>query len=422
MASPFPAIHCWPTLARSLSIRALFLCLPALPVAAEETVPRPPAKPPVANSFGPAVDWRLTARIKEELRYDSNRTLDNPSEGAIYGSDTTVGLKLDAETERTFLSLSAGFDGGIFGGPGDTDQLNRLDPNVAASMRYTGKDYQVDTLFNIDVKPTSVTQLDDTGILDDETSQITANFDTVYTQSLNARNQLSTGANARAIRFVDQVDGLEETNTFGVFSNWRHQLNLATALNFRGGARYFSANDTEETRSQTIDLTVGVEHDRTARHSFGASGGVTFVRQTRDGLPGGGTPDFFTGFNGGASFDYRLSRLNAGIDLSHSIDPSSDGELQAFTRLSGDIGYRLTQRSTISGLLSYSHRGDISGEDSDNDTRQVITLGPTFTHRITENLDLGLNYRFRLSDDNDQDMATGHQVFLTLSRDLTLLP
>lgn len=387
-----------------------------------DPVPRPPAKPPVANSFGPAVDWRLTGTIREELRADSNRTLDTPSKGAVYGSRTSVGLTLDAESERTFVSLSAGFDAGIFGGPGDTDQLNRVDPNFAASLRYDGKDYQVDNNLSVDARPTSFTQLDDTGILDDETTQVTVRYSTIYTQSLDATNQLSTGVDARVIRFLDDVDNLEATNSAGVFSNWRHQVTGATALNFRGGFRFFSADDEAETRSQTADLTVGVEHARTPRHTFGASGGVTFARQVRDGIPGADSPDFFTGFNGGASFDYRLARLTAGLDLSHIIDQSSDGDLRAFSRLTGDLAYQLTERSKLSGLLSYSRRSDLAGESGGDGTRQVITFGPQFSHRITENVDLGLNYRFRLASESDEDIATGHQVFLTLSRDLTLLP
>lgn len=387
-----------------------------------EPVPRPPAKPPVANSFGPAVDWRLTGTIREELRADSNRTLDNPSRGAIYGSRTSVGLKLDAESERTFLSLNAGFDVGLFGGPGNTDQLNRIDPNFAAGLRYDGKRYQVDNNLSVDAKPTSFTQVDDTGILDDETTQVTVRYDTVYTQSLDATNQLSTGVDARIIRFLDDVENLEATNSAGIFSNWRHQATGATALNFRGGFRFFSADDVAETRSQTADLTVGVEHARTPRHTFGASGGVTFARQVRDGVPGTDSPDFFTGFNGGASFGYRLARLTAGMDLNHIIDQSSDGDLRAFTRFSGDLAYQLTERSKLSGLLSYSRRSDVAGERGGDGTRQVVTFGPRFSHRITENVDLGLNYRFRLASDTDEDIATGHQVFLTLSRDLTLLP
>ncbi|MEM7239260.1 MAG: hypothetical protein AAF501_15755, partial [Pseudomonadota bacterium] len=361
---------------------------------------------PVSRPFGPAVDWKLTAETSQRFTADTNRSLNAESDGNVYGSTTLLGLKLDAETERTFVTLRGGLVAAVFGGPGDTSELDRIDPQFEAGLRYDGKDYRFNTDLDIDVEPTSFTQLEDTGILEDETTQITVTYAASYSKTLNARNQAFVNGFARAIRFAEDVDGLNETTTGGFDAGWSHQLSATTRVTGDTGFRYFTSDNAAETTSQVVDFSIGVDHQRTRRHTFEVAGGASFIRQETNNAFGGRSTEYFTGFNGGASFDYEIPRFRLGLNLRQRVDPSSQGVLRSFTRLSGSIGYRLNSRLRLSGALGISRRTELGSTDGDQ--RDFVSIGPRLSYEVTDDVDLGLNYQFRLSNETDEDIATGH--------------
>ncbi|MEM9045959.1 MAG: hypothetical protein AAGC81_14810 [Pseudomonadota bacterium] len=383
-------------------------------VAQAQTAPQPVAKP-----IGPAVDWNLRGFARQRFEFDSNRQLDADSEGAIYGSLSTLGLRLDARTKRSLLSLNAGVTARVFGGPGDTDNLSRFDPEISASHVYAGKDYSISNGLSLDVRPTTETQFEDSGIVEDQANQFTFAYNTGYTQSINARNSWSLSGDVRVIRFDEDVDGLAESERVGVNTSWQHALSQTTSVFASSGFRYFNSDN--ETTSQTVDFTTGVNHQRTSRHNFGATGGFSVVR-IEDGDAPGEPTEVNVGFNGGASFDYAIQRFNAGIDFSQRIDPSSSGDVDAFTRLSGALSYQLTPFSTLSGNLNFTRRTAISDADAANDPNgQFLSLGPRFTTRLTDDVNLSLGYLFRLDADEDSDIGTGHQLFLTISKNFEVI-
>lgn len=407
-----------------MSLRSALIAATALSLAFAHAIEPPAANAdevpvPVARPIGPAVDWKLSSSFSQRFSADTNRTLAEESRGNVYGATTQVGLKLDAETERMLVTLRGGLVAAAFGGPGDTSELDRLDPQFDAALTYDGKDYAVNSSLSVDLEPSSFTQLEDTGIVDDETTQITVSYRASYTQSLNARNQAFVNGFARAIRFQDDVDGLNETTTAGFNAGWSHLLSPTTRVFGDGGFRFFTSDNASNTESQVADFSVGIENQRTRRHTVRLSGGASFINQTTDDGLGGRDSEFFTGFNGGASFNYEIPRFTFGLDIRQRVDPSSQGVLRSFTRVGGSLSYRLNQRLRLGGQLSLSRRAALSSDEEDQ--RDFVTVGPRLSYEIAKDVDLSLNYRFRLSNESDEDIATGHQFFLSISKNFDLL-
>ncbi|MEM8792712.1 MAG: hypothetical protein AAGE80_13920 [Pseudomonadota bacterium] len=377
-----------------------------------ETSPQPVAKP-----IGPAIDLKARGFVRQTFEFDSNRELEPDSDGAVYGSITRLGLRLDAEGKRSVFRINAALAARAFGGPGDTDNLTRVDPDISARHQFNAKDFAISNSLSLNVRPTTETQFDDTGIVEEEANQLTINYDTSFTKNLDARNALSLGGDVRITRFDEDVAGLDENELYGVDATWSHQLYQTTSLFAQTGARFFNSED--GTTSQTFNFLTGIDHRRTSRHRFGANGGIV-VSRIDDGDVPGASKETNVGFNGGGNFEYTLQRFTAGVDIRQSVDPTSDGDVNGFTRIGGNIGYRLTNRSRLSGALEVSRRTSVSTLDDEED-RLFFSVGPAFNTELTRNIDLSLSYRFRFDDEDDEAIGTGHQLFLTISRNFDLI-
>ena len=176
----------------------------------------------------------------------------------------------------------------------------------------------------------------------------------------------------------------------------------------------FDSSGASGRKSRTVSAQAGIQHLRTSRHSLGASGGLSFVSSDLS----NGDSSTQIGFVGSGSFNYKLDEFSAGLSVSQSVQPSSEGELNSLTSLSGDISYRINSLQSLGFRINYTRRSDISGG---GDILQFVTLGPSYNYSLTKDSSLSLGYQFRLRDEVASDVVTGHQVMLTLAHDLTLL-
>ncbi len=374
----------------------------------------------------PAVgaDWSLNGQVSQTFSAETNRGLENPSEGTVYGSTTSLGLTLGADTKRSSFRLSGGVDGSVFFGPGDTEDLNQINPrNLAFDHAYQGKTYTFSQGFSFDAQQTSDTQLEDTGITEDETTQFTVSYGADLALRIDAITLITFALSASAIEFAEDTPGLTATRTIGYTVGLSHELTSTTSLNLNAGARLFTADDAENTRSGVFDIGLGLTHQRTPRHTFGLNGGVSLVRDIE--RITGGTSDFTAAGTGGASFAYTTGNFNAGLSLTQSVDPSSAGELQSFTRLGGNLDYAINDLESVGMTLALARRTSIGDSDAvgtaDDSDAETLSLGANYSLRLGAETSLGLGYAFNLTRDSIDGTASGHRVFLTLSRALSLL-
>lgn len=370
--------------------------------------------------IGPAVDWSLESQVSLGLDADINRQLEAGNQDTGLIVDIDGGFVLQATAKRSEISADFGVSRTFFVGDEDTGDAQRLDPRFAISGSYRGKTYTLSGQAGFDFRPTSFTQDEDTGLTNDETTQLTVNYETDLMLQLDRLNQLTISSNVEVIDFTDPAPGLVATRTFGGELEWQHQLTETTELTITGGGRYFTAQNPEDTQSQTFDFSLGLSHQRTSRHTFGVNAGLTAVRTEERNAVGFRESDFTVGFTGGASLDYSLKSLTIAVDLTQSIDPSATGALQSFSRIGGTLNYDINDQESLGISANYFLRSPLS--NGDGATLQSFNIGPTYTLDLTDDAQLATGYLFRLNDDSVTGNAIGHRVFLTLSHDFELVP
>lgn len=374
------------------------------------------------GTSGPAVNWSLKSKIGLKLDGDINRQLNAGVQDSGITLGVDAGLILGAEAKRGDAKLDFGVSRTFFLGEDQpaTDNAEGLDPRLSLSGTYRGKSYMLSGDLGFAFQPTSFTQDEDTGITNDETTQLTINYDAGLLLELNRVNQLTISTDSRIVDFSDPAPDLVPTRTFGADIAWQHSLTKTTTLTVTGGGRYFTAQNPQDTKSTTIDVTVGLEHQRTRRHTFGWTAGVTAVRTNEIGALGFRETEFTFGATGAASLGYALKNLKVRLELSQSVDPSANGALQSFTRARSDLSYDVNEREQLGLRANLFRRTPLS--DGTTSTLHSFTIGPTYSLELLPETMLTMGYLFRMKDDSVSGNATGHRVFLTLTQNFEIFP
>lgn len=372
--------------------------------------------------IGPAVRWSLESDVSLRLDGDINRPLDAGVHETGLTVDLDGGFTLGAETKRSDASLDFGVSRTFFWGEDQSsnNDAERLDPRLSLEGSYRSKTYTISANAGFEFKPTSFTQDEDTGIIDDETTQLTIKYGADLTLELDRSNQLVFSTDAQIVDFSDPTPDLNETRTFGANLAWQRQVTETTTLTFTGGGRYFTAQNAEDTKSTTVDISVALEHQRTRRHTFGLTAGVTAVRNNRVTPLGIRESDLMLGATGSVSFEYVLKDLDIGINLTQNIDPSATGALQSFSRVNSNLNYDVNEQEQLGLRANFFHRAPLSGDAGS--TLNSLTIGPTYSLTLVEGTQLSVGYLFRMNQDSITGTATGHRLFLTLTQDFDILP
>lgn len=363
--------------------------------------------------FGPAIDWSVLARLTETVQADTNRRLNGDNEGVEASGSVAVGLTVAGRGKRSQFNVSTNVRAGR-----STDNtvgnLDRIDPNLSATAVFLGKGYSINASVNAQTRDTTTSEVEDAGVTNLDVTRFDAGASVGVNWQATKRDSLSLTATAQFVDFSRSVGSLSPSQTFGVSGAWSRAVTPTTSYSFTTNFRHFDADGVNGRTSRTASAQFGIQHRRTSRHSLGASAGLSFVSTDNDNA----AKSTQIGFVGGGSFGYTIDEFNASLNLSQSIQPSSDGELRAFTSLGGNLAYRINEVQRLSFGVRYSRRSDVSGG---GDVLQFLSLGPSYSYSLTEDSTLSLGYQFRLRDDETNDFETGHQLMLTLSHQLTVL-
>ena len=368
------------------------------------------------HAAGPGVNWALSGRADYTITGDLNRDLEPDNQEKLLTNALAAGLVLDAETKRSLISAELGLTARYFlGEDPELDGEARLDPRVAVRGVYRGKTYEVDGSLGLDVEQASLAQADDTGISAGETTQFTVNYAIGLAQQLDELNTLNLRSTGTAIDFDEDNPDLIPSRTVGISAGWERRLTGTTTAIFDIGARQFDADDLTDTQSRTLDLLLSLSHRRTSRHTFGGSIGVTAVRTEAT----GSETDNDLGLTGGASLDYLFRNGTVGVDFSQSVEPSAEGELQSFSRLTSDLTYDVNAHERFNLFAALSRRTPLGGG---GDTFDYYTVGAGYGIDVAESVEMRFGYSFQGNNDSTAGSATGHQVLFSLGKSFDVIP
>jgi hypothetical protein len=375
------------------------------------------------TSGAAAVEWIVGGSVSQRVEADSNPDLVEDGE-AVYGATTALGLDFTALTPTTQWQVETGLSGGIFGGPGDTEDLTRLDPNFAAAVAHNGKYVDSGASFAFDMQPASFAQFEETGVTEGDATQVSVRLAADAAYALDPRNRLSLGGSGRVIRFRGGTTELEPTTSYGANLAWIHDVSPATQTSLVLGVSRFTAESDENPESLTFSLSAGLGQLVNRRLSFDASLGVsaTSTERTRFGER---RSEFDLGALGGLEVAWAPAPdTQLVLALSHGLEPSSLGELQTTTALGVGLQHAINRWTSAELDLLVQRQSsdtDDGGFEGDGERRTLASIGPSIAFSLSPDWALRAGYSLALEREEDED-ALSNRVFLTLTHQFDILP
>ena len=376
--------------------------------------------------------WSLGGGASQRFEIDTNRALREDSDGVIFGSISDLDLVLGLETHRADWQLRTGARARAFAGPGDTENLTRIDPKFAFSGGYGDRRISASFNFDFDIRPVSFTEFDEEGDIDAD--GIARDADAIrtilsagagLTLTLDPRNTLSFSGSGRIERFSEGNDRLEPSSSANFGLSWNRRVSPRTSLSLSSSVQAFRADDLEDTRFLSGSVSAGVQRSVTRRLSFGGSAGVSVTRRSTDTFSPFGTLGRTTttsvGGVGSLNLSYDLPRTAVVLSASQNVSPSSEGELQNRTAANFSVNHRIDRRQTVSFKSGVSLRLGIDGEETRDDGSTFFQLTPAYSYRMTQDWSANLSYRFRMRND-ESGTGISNAVIFGITRDLAIFP
>jgi len=362
--------------------------------------------------------WDAVLTLAPSLSLETNRQLEPSSapesDDYLLTQALDAGLVLTSENDRALLTGELGLRASYFEGTDSLAGTGRLDPRASVGAVLRRRGLELSANVGVELSSTDQTQEDDTGITDVNATQITGSQELGLFYRFDPRNAVNLELSNRTITFDEDIDGVSPTRTLGATAEWDRMITENSTLTFGSGARFFASDNETTTRSQTLDFSLGLSHERTPRHTIRLGAGTSLVR-TGQSEAGSRDQEFDIGITGNFGFDYRLKSLTAGFDFDQSVEPSNIGELQAFSRATGRLDYDINDRESLSAMASYTRRSPLS--DDGGTTLDTFSVGPNYALSLAPQTDLSLGYLFRVERDDD-GTGIGHRVFLSLEHRL----
>lgn len=377
------------------------------------------ALPALAAALPAAADgWSVTLTASERIEADSNLGLEPNSDGAAYGSTTSLGAAIVSQTSRTRFAINPGVTGRLFGGGSNASDSNQISPRLSAQLDHRVAAVDFRSGLSFDVRPTAFSEIGDIDsgipdldVIDQDATQITLSANAGFTYRINDRNRASMGADFRLIRFDDNAASLTPNTTIGVSGDFAHDVNDRVTSRFGAGVRRVSLGGTSDTDTLIFDVDGGLDALISSRFSLGGSIGVSFIDRT--GGAGGG--DTGLGFNGSANLAYQVfDDLSLSLSARQSVEPSSEGELQNRSTLSLGVTQLINDRERLSFNLGLSRQTAAETFTGVSDDSTQFQTGASYQWVLTPELVAQMGYAMRWELQPDDAMS--HKVFLSLSK------
>ena len=366
------------------------------------------------------VPQSLTAQgsVSQRFQAQTDRSL-NGDNDPVFGATTRLGATAGFSTPRAGVSFNGGVSGSGFFGPGSTDGLTRIDPDAQIEAFYRVARLDFSGLLDFDIQPTSVTQVEDTGVTQEGTAQVDLRLGADLAYLINARNRLTLGGEAAITRFTRGATTLTPTTVYGLRGGWVNQVDARTAATMSVGLRRFIADNPERERSTTLNVGGQISREVNERLSLSGGAGVNVVRRTET---QGGARDTDTLPSASGNFAVAwtpTSDLAVGFGFDHGVQPSSAGELRMTTTASLEFDYALTKIHRAGLALAYSRRSGLDDGLGDSGARNLFTLRPSLSVQLDPDWRMELSYAMRAVDEPG-NQAVSNAVTLGFSRGFEL--
>lgn len=394
----------------------LKIFLAALPLA---------ALPLFAISAG-AEERKVTATIAVKQEYTDNLFFTSDNRENDFITTVSPGLEMVNNTERLKAGLKVRLDSGYYQ---DNSDLDAIDQHYSGTLRYalteranlsTSASYIRDSRSDRDFFETGLV----TRAVDRDRYRFRLGSDYALTEIMGIQLQYAYDADA----YSDSLySDFQSHDISGTLTRDLSSLMPATIGRVTAGVTLFNDDDSDVTNYYA---TVGADRSLTELFKLFADIGFRYTESEFDAvrLEPSGIPSVFfvvpykaraegSGLTGRAGVSYQ-GELNSGkLFLSHAVTQASgyDGTVER-TALQGDVGRRLTEKSSATFSAGYALNKSTEDEVQNNAVDEhSFWLQPKLSYMLTDQITVEAFYNYaRIHDnlaDNDRDR---NLVFLRL--------
>lgn len=358
-------------------------------------------------------EWRINPAISQTVELVTDQEREGQNNDAAYGSTTALSVAVTALNPRTSWRTNLGLTIAEFFGPGAESDFDRIDPSIATAVQHQMTDWSFGLNGTFDIQPTSVTQLEDSGLTDEEAQQISASISGSASYALDQRNSFTITPSYQIVRFSEDNANFTPFDRYGANLNWRRGVSSATALNFGVGLSQLHADDAEETVTTSANVTGGLSREVNSRLSYNFQVGP---RATLTDQSNGGQDSFNVGATGSGGLTWLPSpSLSLGLSASQSLEPAADGDLENQVRLSFSLGATVNQKTSSALNLSYLRRSEDDAFLPLKAELEVLSASPTLSYALTSSTNASVGYSVTFSKDDGVD-AISNRFFVTISK------
>jgi opacity protein-like surface antigen len=344
-----------------------------------------------------AQDWTLSSAVTQKTTYNDNLFFGRTTKVDAFGSSTTPEISLKRTSPTSTIVFNGAFEFSEYLNHSELnsqDQLLTLDAKKQINERST---FNFSGEFSRDTSLTSNQQ--DTEDFQDQTVRITKwDVGPSWTYLLSPLDSLTLSGFYLDVGY--DTPNKTDYRNFGSSLSFSHQLNEVSKITGSMDFSRFEPDNSVNSRTNVYGGLVGYSFEPSERLSVGGAVGGSYSMVTEDDPSGSGTiTDNKVGYRVKFDLKYLIGdQTTARASASHDSEPSGSGRSVTRNRVTAGLKYQLTEKTALGLNFSYSDNEDFFGSQAGttkNDTTRSLSISPTVTWRLTEDLSLLVQYRYR---------------------------
>ena len=372
-----------------------------------------------------AADWSMTSNLSQKVEVDDNFELDADSPGYAISPTSSVSVDITANAPTYTLDLGGGLSYREFTGPGAPTDPDPLSENANAEVEFRGPRHSVGVGGSFARKGATfnetIEEFDELGVTTVDTDRQTVTVGGEVSVDINRTNAVKVSSNYRMVDFGDSNDALVPFTEADLKVAWTHDWSDSTEATLEASGKLFNADDTEDTESETLSISAGVNKDLNGRLSVSGSIGVNVIHSTETSV-GARVSDTSVGPIFDVGLGYTLGVTDISLSLRQSVDASALGGLQERRAIKFNLNHRINRRETFGLATNFTIREAAASQTSAaGRDRTLLSVSPTYSVLLSRywTFEVGYQFRFQRGDDGT---GISNRVFGTLSRNFVLLP
>lgn len=366
-----------------------------------------------------AADVTIKSQLSQSFSADSNYQMQPNPPGPTYLPVSNLLFDTVARTPTMRFAATVNLSYRTYFGPGAENLLPGLDRGIMGRFEKTTALTTYKVAAARQYRQASQLQLAETGVNTIGGDVITSWVESIVTHQLSGSDLLTWATRATNTEFTSPTGtpSLDITTT----GAWRHRLTPLTELTPSIQFESINYGNSSNTEVMIWRGLIGAESRLTKRLKFKGSVGVAHIALTQDG--GGNGPNPAQLASGSAAdwladvlLSYNLnSRNDVSFAAAQSVGPDTLGQIRKVQIVGVILSHRLNQYSGLSFSTQASHQTSVAN------VTDLYSAGVSYGLRLAPEWFMDLSYRLRHRTGGNTDPATSNAVFVSVTRDVTIL-